>query len=293
MVIPHCLAMADQTPETLEVIGLSIAFEALKSMINRSMLDFLHLSDGSGEVEVRFKSTPQRDLFYIRLLDFAHERGSRRLLGTLKDMSCLEILEAAGSAPRLSTPESAQDLARAAAKLRTWLEHTVQPKFWLGEINVNAKLSVTRLQLLKIAGNQAKHNMSRLTGVCEQVQKLLGDNGYDVPFELMPFALEDLRAHLGKNMFIYYGSWLAELLNELTWALYRYVQPIYQRQIVFEEGPLPGFYRYEPLAGIDPKSPAHSWLYRLLNEARCAPYIPSFRASHYLKQKSGLEWEDV
>jgi hypothetical protein len=293
MVIPYCPAMADQTPETLEVIGLSIAFEALKSMVNYSMLDVLHLSDGSGEVEVRFKSAPQRDLFYIRLLDFAHEGGSRRLLGTATDMSCLEILETVGSTPRLSTPKSAQELGHAAAQLRTWLEHTVQPKFWLGEINVNARVSVTRLQLLKIAGNQAKHNMSRLTGVCGQVQKLLADNGHDVPFELMPFALEDLRAHLGENMFIYYGSWLAELLNDLTWALYRYVQPIYQRQIVFGEGPLPGFYRYEPLAGVDPKSPAHFWLYRLLNDARSTPYIPSFRASHYLKQQSGLEWEDI
>lgn len=293
MVIPHCLAMADQTPETLEVIGLSIAFEALKSMVNRSMLDVLHLSDGSGEVEVRFKSTPHRDLFYIRLLDFAHEGGSRRLLGTATDMSCLEILETVGSAPRLSTPESAQELAHAAAQLRTWLEHTVQPKFWLGEIDINARLSVTRLQLLKIVGNQAKHNMSRLTGVCGQVQKLLADNGHDVAFELIPFAIEDLRAHLGENMFIYYGSWLAELLNDLTWALYRYVRPIYQREIVFEEGPLPGFYRYEPLAGVDPKSPAHFWLYRLLNDARSTPYIPPFRASHYLKQQSGLEWEDA
>ncbi|MEN5204982.1 hypothetical protein ABE473_11020 [Stenotrophomonas sp. TWI700] len=285
--------MADQTPETLEVIGLSIAFEALKSMVNRSMLDVLHLSDGSGEVEVRFKSTPHRDLFYIRLLDFAHEGGSRRLLGTATDMSCLEILETVGSAPRLSTPESAQELAHAAAQLRTWLEHTVQPKFWLGDIDINARLSVTRLRLLKIVGNQAKHNMSRLTGVCGQVQKLLADNGHDVAFELMPFAIEDLRAHLGENMFIYYGSWLAELLNDLTWALYRYVRPIYQRQIVFEEGPLPGFYRYEPLAGVDPKSPAHFWLYRLLNDARSTPYIPPFRASHYLKQQSGLEWEDA
>lgn len=293
MVIPHCLAMANQTPETLEVIGLSIAFEALKSMVNRSMLDVLHLSDGSGEVEVRFKSTPHRDLFYIRLLDFAHEGGSRRLLGTATDMSCLEILEIVGSAPRLSTPESAQELAHAAAQLRTWLEHTVQPKFWLGEIDINARLSVTRLQLLKIVGNQAKHNMSRLTGVCGQVQKLLADNGHDIAFELMPFAIEDLRAHLGENMFIYYGSWLAELLNDLTWALYRYVRPIYQSQIVFEEGPLPGFYRYVPLAGVDPKSPAHFWLYRLLNDARSTPYIPPFRASHYLKQQSGLEWEDA
>lgn len=293
MVILYCPAMADQTPETLEVIGLSIAFEALRSMVNRTVFDFLHVSDGSGEAEVRFKSSSHRDLFYIRLLDFAHESGSRRLLGTLEDMSCLEILETIGTSPRLSTPESADALKHAAAQLRSWLSQAVQPKFWLGEININARLSVTRLQLLKIAGNQAKHNMSRLTGVCGQVHRLLIDNGYDVPSDLMPFVLEDLRAHLGENMFIYYGSWLAELLNELTWALYRYVRPVYQRQIVFEEGPFPGFYRYEPLPGVDPKSPAHSWLYRLLNEARNTPSIPSFRASHYLKQRSGLEWEDI
>lgn len=281
---------SSSSPETLEAIGLSVAFEALRDLVNRLLMEFLPLTGHPGEVQVLFKSTPHRDLFYIRLLDFVHEGGGKALLG--EKMSCLEVLERAGANPRLSGAGHAHALADAVADLRTWLDEVIHPKFWMGNINVHARLSVTRLQLLKIAGNQAKHNLARLTGVAQQVQALLAEHGHNVPLAQIPFALDDFREHLGENVFIYYGSWLAELINNITWALYRYIQPVYHRSVVYEDGPIPGMYRFLPLPGVAPDSPEHWWFHRLLNEARRPPPVPSFKASRFLKEQSSLEWED-
>ncbi len=277
------------SPEILEAIGLSVAFDALRDLVNRLLMEFVPLPSYPGEMQVLFKSTPHRDLFYIRLLDFVHEGGSKDLLG--EKMSCLEVLEKAGASPRLSDAGSARELVSATAELRSWLHEVIHPKFWLGSINVQARLSVTRLQLLKIAGNQAKHNIARLTGISQQVQTLLAKHGHDIPLAQIPFALDDFREQLGENTLIYYGSWLAELINNVTWALFRYIEPVYHRHVIHEDGTLPGMYRFLPLPGVDPNSPEHWWLHRLLNEARRQPYIPRFKASRFLRAQSSLEWE--
>lgn len=286
----HQPMSTQSSPEILEAIGLSVAFDALRDLVNRELMIFRPLADYPGEMQVVFQSRSHCDLFYIRLLDFVHEGGSKELLG--EKMSCLEVLERAGAHARLSDQGSVNELAKAAANLRSWLDEVIHPKFWLGNIDVNVRLSVTRLQLLKIAGNQAKHNLARLTGISQQVQTLLAQHGHQVPLAQIPFALDDFRGHLGANAFVYYGSWLAELINDVTWALYRYIEPIYHRQVVFIDGDLPGTYKFLPLPGVDPGSPEHWWFHRLLNEVRVRPYVPPFKASRYLKLQSSLEWED-
>lgn len=68
-------------------------------------------------------------------------------------------------------------------------------------------------------------------------------------------------------------------------------QPVYHRSVVYEDGPIPGMYRFLPLPGVAPDSPEHWWFHRLLNEARRPPPVPSFKASRFLKEQSSLEWE--
>lgn len=275
--------------ETYEAIGLSVAFEALRSLVNHGLMHFAGVSSGPSEVEARFKSSTHRDLFHIRLLDFVHEPGDKDLLG--EKLSCLGVLELAGAKPLLATADQGVVLAKAASDLRIWLDHEIVPKLWLARIDLEVRLSVSRLQLLKIAGNQAKHNLSRLTGVSMQIKKLLADNGHDVPLAQIPFVLDDFRAHVGENILIYYGSWAAELINNLTWALFRYIEPIYQQRIIRLEEETHGMYRFEPLPGVDPLSTDHCWLHRLLNEARSPPCVRPFTAARSFRGTSSLEWE--
>lgn len=275
--------------EVQEAIGLCVAFQALRHLVNYNLMDFRDVEGAPGEMEVVFKSEPHRDLFYIRLLDFAHESGSKDLLGDA--LSCLAVIERAAASPRLFGTGPARELADAASALRAWLDQDIHPQFWLASVSLQVRLSVSRVALLRIIGNQAKHNTARLTSVCKQVHALFDQQGHPLPLNQIPFVLEDLREHLGENIFIYYGSWIAELINNLAWALYRHLEPVYHDHIVCVDGSLPGMYRFKPLPGVDPTSLEHLWFHRLLNEARARPFVRPFTAPHYLKARSSLEWE--
>lgn len=273
-----------------EAISLCIAYEALGNLVNHSLMLFTPSTIILGEVEVRFHSTPHRDLFQIRLLDFVHERGDRSLLGD--SISCLRAIEEACNNPTLGPRQSADDLSIAAAALRAWLDSPIRPRLWLSGLGLDVRPTVSRVELLTIAGNQSKHNLSRLTGVSRQVQSMLSAQGHEVALELIPFALDDLREHLGENIVIYYGTWAAELLNNLTWALHSYLEPIYKKHLIDMDGQMPGMYRFRPLPGVESDSPEHFWFHRLLNHARRQPCVRPFKCPSYLKEQCSLEWED-
>jgi hypothetical protein len=55
-------------------------------------------------------------------------------------------------------------MKEALEELESWLNHKKEITLWLPTLNTNAKISVSRLEFLKISGNQSKHNLSRLTG---------------------------------------------------------------------------------------------------------------------------------
>lgn len=276
-------------PDVQEAVGLCVAIGALRDLVNHSLMDFRHLSESPGETEVVFKSSPHRDLFYIRLLDFVLEKGGGDLFGEAR--SCLTVLERTGANPLLSAPMHAQGLSEAASALRAWLDHVINPRLWLSSVGISVRLSVSRIALLRIIGNQAKHNAGRLTGVSKDVQRLLSDQGHSVSLAQIPFVLEDFRDHLGENIFIYYGTWIAQLVNDLAWAIHHYIEPVYRERIVKVDGALPGMYRFDPLPGVSPGSPEHMWFHKLLNEARTLPYVQPFRTPSYLKKKCSLEWE--
>lgn len=275
------------TPREHEAIGLAVCCDALANLINRSMLEFRPVSAYPGEAEVLFPSGVHRDLFLVRLLDFLSERGTAQLLGT--KASCLDVLHDACANKNFEVDESAVELKNAVKDLATWISEPVSPKFWLPTLDIDTRLTVTRLQLLKIAGNQAKHNPSRLTGVSSQVRELLLAHGHDVALESVPFVLEDFRAHLQDNFFIYYATWIGELLNNVWWGLQRYLEPTFHACYIVHQEDDPARYRYEFPAGVDDKS-ARDWFWQLMNCIRQRPYVLPFKGAHYLKEQSSLEW---
>jgi len=277
-------------PAAREAIGLCIAAEALGDIVNHALLDFTPVNTRPGEMEVRFKSRAHRDLFLIRVLDFVHEKGASTLLGD--KISCLGVLERAAAEQVLSPGAAADELASAAREARVWLEQPIRPKFWLGNIDADVRLNVTRLQLLRISGNQAKHNLARLTFVSRDLHALLAEHGYDVPIEKIPFALDDLREHLSENLFLYYGGWIAELMNNLAWAIHRYITPLYCRSYRSLDGEMEGMYRFEPPHGVEPNTVEHAWFHNLMNYARRNPHVQPFRTSRFLREQSSLEWDD-
>ena len=264
-----------------ETIGLCIALEAVSDLANHGLLDLRDIDSLPGEAEVRFSSRAHQQLFLIRLVDFAKERGDQTLTGI--SGSCLEVLLAACESKSFDRDESINCLRRPVHALNDWLRSKTSLRLWLPTLNLEANLVVPRIEFLYIAGNQAKHNLSRLTAISKRIVKILKEHGHDVLPGHVPLALEDFREHLQEDYFVYYGTWLAELLNNVRWGLQEYLVPTFKDsyyKIHNEE------LRYEYRFPDSITNPiAREWFWRLMNHVRARPYLKKFCGAHYMKRE--------
>lgn len=270
-----------------EAIGLCICLEAVGDIANHALLDIRDVSAFPGETEVWFKTHIHQQLFLIRLLDFVKESGDKQLTGVAG--SCLQVLKEAAATKSFDVNDSVKDLRESVESLENWLNYRKAITLWLPTLDIDATIEVSRLEFLKITGNHFKHNLSRLTGVSRDVATILKNHGYDVPAECVPLALDDFREHLAENYFAYYGTWLAELMNNIRWGIQWYLQPTFANsyEASAEEGRL---YNYKYPSNIQ-ASVAQQWFWRLMNNIRDRPYLKKFSGAHYLKKESSLEWQ--
>jgi len=267
------------TSVELEAVGLTIAVEALDEIANHSTLQILPLENSALEAEVRFATREHQQLFLIRLLDFVDENGDSMLTGVKG--SCLDVLEHACLTKSFDIERCSGPLQRAVSRFQAWLSESTPLRLWLPTLNINALIRVPRRELLFIAGNQSKHNLSRLTGVSRRVAEILRQGGHNVPFELIPLALDDFSEHLHEDYFVYYGTWLAEHVVTIRWGVQAYLAPIYRRAY---RAPLDGSlqYSYEMPPGIS-HALGKEWFWRLMNLVRRGPNVQPIQAAHYLK----------
>jgi hypothetical protein len=278
--------MMSYNPSELEAIGLCICLEAVNDIANHALFELRDVPNHPGECEVLFQSFVQRDLFLIRLLDFVKEGGDKKLTGVAG--SCLAVLKEACAKRCFDENGSVASLQNAVEALEAWLSYKKPITLWLPTLDINATVDVSRLEFLKIIGNHSKHNLSRLTGVSKEIFKILNDQGYSVPLELIPLALDDFRAHLAENYFVYYSTWLSELLNNVRWGLQAYLNPTFSRS--YKPDPnAPPLYIYEYPDDIVNDVP-RQWFWRLMNNVRARPYLKKFAGAHNLKLESSLEW---
>lgn len=268
-----------------ETIGLCIALEAVDDIADPALLNIRDVTGFPGEAEVRFKSDIHQEMFLVRLLDFCKERGNQSVTGV--SGSCLDVLLAACKTKSFDGGGSVTSLADSVTALGDWLDATSTLKLWIPTLEIDAALTLPRSQLIFILGNHVKHNLARLTGVSESVAKLLTGHGYSVRPERVPLALDDIREHLQENYFVYYGTWLAELTNNVRWGLQDYLLPVFHQSFTRVPGhDLRYEYRYPPQI-LD--KTAREWFWRLMNHVRSQPYIKRFVGAHYLKGTSSLE----
>jgi hypothetical protein len=271
-----------------ETIGLCICLEAVGDIANHAMLKLHDSPKCPGEGSVRFHSHIHQELFLIRLLDFAKEGGDKRLTGV--NGSCLDVLKEACNTMSFDIDGSVKELKQAVEELESWLNQKKEVILWLPTIDTNAKISISRLEFLKISGNHLKHNLSRLTAVSREIAKILTEHGYQVLEEQIPLTLDDFREHLSENYFAYYGTWLTELLNNIRWGIQSYLLPTYVG--AYKKDPNDEIlYLYEYPANIHHDVP-RQWFWRLMNNVRTGPYFKKFKAHHYLRLESCLEWQD-
>lgn len=283
-----------------ETIGLCIALEAIDDIVNQSLLD-IRDSSVPGEATVYFKETVHQQMFLVRLLDFSKEPGTKSVTGVAG--SCLDVLQEACITRCFDVRDSVAGLAGAVKGLQDWLGSTSSVKMWIPTLSIDAHLSVSRIQLLFILGNHVKHNLARLTRVSKELSELLVAHGYPVKPEQVPLALDDIREYLQDGYFVYYGTWLTELINSVRWSIHDYLQPTFATAFRrFPGDDIRYDYRY-PSAITDPV--AQEWFWRLMDHGSCPgnriwsravgrvrsrPFVKRFVGSRDLKKTSSMEW---
>lgn len=277
----------DYTQAEREVIGLCISLEAVDNMANHALLELRDISKYPGEVEVRFHTSVHQELFIIHLLDFVREKGDRELTGV--SGPCLKVLQSACDTRYFDRNGRVGLLAKSVEELHNYINFKMPIKLRLPTLDIEGTIKMSRLDLIFISGNHFKHNLSRLTRLCKNIHTTLDGQGHNVPSEEILLALNDFREHLQYNYFIYYATYLAELLNNIRWGLQAYLEPVFSRCCTKDNSDdLTSRYRY-------PKDIIHKvprmWFWRLMNNIKTGPRLKQFSGAHYLKKQCSLESE--
>ncbi len=268
-----------------EAINLCICLEAVGDIANQELFTIIDVSSLPGQAEIRFHSHIHNEMFLIRLLDFVKERTSSSLTGM--NCSCIDLLKAACKTRSFDVKDSVTELSAGVKALEDWLSQRKQIDLWLPSLDIQVSLEVSRLEFLNIAGNYSKHNLSRLTAVSRDIAKMLASQGYSVDIEHIPLALDDFREHLHENYFAYYGTWLAELVNNIRWGIQSYLLPEFNRAYERIDDEIHR-YKYNYPSQISGET-AKQWYWRLMNNIRTGPYHKRFSCAYYLKGQSCLE----
>ncbi|MER8368027.1 hypothetical protein [Mesorhizobium sp. M1378] len=239
------------------------------------------------------ESSVHQRLFNILLVDFLSKPESRKKgdvmpfglqsppsIGRPTDSTYLLYLRQVCAAPQLGKDVSA--LEKATNAFADWLEaDAFVPDVWLYPLGKPVNLMVERMTFIKICGNICKHNFSRLQYDARKIQTLLRKNGRSIREERIYELLPQFQEWFHDNVLNYHVGTLAEFLNNIRWAIYRYLQPHLRKSFVPKGGNLPG-YRFKVPRTIRRAAPLGLY-WDLMNKALEKPYFTEFAVDPIMK----------
>ena len=177
--------------------------------------------------------------------------------------------------------------SRATESFADWIEREFTATgVNLHTIDIVADLRVSPYRYIKICGDIAKHNLSRLGGNVGHLRKLLGAAGYTVSEQEAYGAFESFFEWFHDGVFAYQSSQIAEFLNNIRWAIFEYLAPEFQRSWHRTENATPEFpeYAYSIPAGItEPVARAMYW--NVMKRVRSRPLVHRFVISESCKER--------
>ncbi len=258
----------------VEVVLLKAVKELVDSLVNP---EILQVTGQDPDSEIRFHSSTHQRFFNIVLADFLSATDKR---APIRHTSYLGGLRSIADHPAFDAGNSINSLKAATADFAKWLEEEVEVTTWLSSLKVETCLKLSRLVFLKMCGDISKHNFLRAIGVAEELQKVLSNSGVSVTLEEALLSLTDFYEQFHTNILGYHSSTIAEFLNNIRWGIYEYLQPEFQRSIVWESrDPLKYRYTY-PREVVVPFVKQCYW--DLMNEVRSPPYM-KFKVTKWLK----------
>jgi hypothetical protein len=263
-----------------ESIVLLAAWEMVAGMVNYQF--FRNFQGGADSLPI-FETSNDRRLFNILLGDFLsqpNERGKNSsffglpepLIGArLTDHTFLFYLRQVCECPKLG--RNAQEILIPLNHLSMWLEaDCFAREVWLSSIGVQVDIRIPRVRYIKICGDIAKHNFSRLQSNAAKIVQTLKSAGKEISPSDGFMALPDFHEWFHDNVFTYHCAYIAEMLNNLLWGIFRYLLPEFHRSCTQRED---GLYRYDFPAECRHEF-ARSAYWSLMNWVRRKPYIAEF-----------------
>jgi hypothetical protein len=257
----------------------------IDAMVNLEMFEKQPPPTGSN---VMFKTMTHKRMFNVLLGDFLSQPvdGAFDLRATQsKDKShrntYLAYLLDVCDEPRLNS-DSAM-LREPVQTFADWLDSDcVFPNLWLASISEKLDLRVKRIAFLKMCGDIAKHNFSRLRQNVKRIMEILAANSLEVDEAKAFLVLPDFYENFHHNVFAYHASTIAEMLNNIRWGIFHYLEHEYARS--FERLPHHDLaYKFNYPAGCSlPLAKEIYW--DLMNQVRRQPYFPVFVTTDSLKK---------
>jgi hypothetical protein len=270
-----------------ECIILNSAWDMINGMANWAMFC---KHDRTDNVTMMFETRQHQVLFSILLGDFLSPftafKGQPVPLGLKaapsnarpSDLTFLYYLGQVCSAPQLG--DDVAELKLHTNAFATWLEaEFTAPQVNIHNVGSAMDIVVTRCRYLKICGDVSKHNLGRLATNVSHIQKLFERAGHKVTEQDAYLAVESFYDWFFDDIYVYHASVIAEHLNNLRWAIYRYLQPEYRRAW-HSTGIISGaqMYAYNvPATCTEPLARAMYW--DVMNRVRAGPWMQQFSVS--------------
>jgi hypothetical protein len=269
-----------------EIVVLRAAWDMIDGMVNLEM--FVRHPEPSGS-HVMFNTMTHRRMFNVLLGDFLSQPvdGAFDLRAAhTKDKShrntYLAYLVDVCDEPRLNNESAA--LRGPVQAFAEWLDSDcVYPNLWLSSISEKLDLRVKRIVFLKICGDIAKHNFSRLRHNVKQIMAILDANSLVVDEAKAFLVLPDFYEKFHDNVFAYHASTIAEMLNNIRWGIFHYLEPEYARS--YERLPHDDMaYKFNYPAGCS-STLGRAIYWDLMNQVRGRPRFPVFVTTDSLKKR--------
>lgn len=266
------------TPTEHEVMGLKAVVETLDEMLNHAIF---RLFEGDN-AHLLFERRAQQQLFHAFLLDFLSKPASE-LVGSKG--THLDVLRRVIERGALSPSADTTELVSAIDVFEAWLNGRFSVDIHIPSTNDIQRVEIDRRRMVWLAGNMAKHRFARLSRVTEKIQQIIEQAGVRPTRGDLHAAVDDLRDRFSEDLLLYHANALAEMLNNIRWAVHNYLLPIYRWAYRQDE---PALYQFEYPAGVVDEF-ARSVFWDLMNDVRRGPYLPrftipdSYKVPDYLK----------
>jgi len=273
-----------------EVILLNAVWKMIGGMVNYQLFVKGH---GTEDVTLTFNTNVHARLFTILLVDFLSRPQANRagvmpfgLPDPGKDArpiqnTYLHYLLLICDEPHLGNDASALRLS--VESFMKWLQASALiDAVYLPSLDLTLDVTITRLLMLQISGDVAKHNFSRLQGNVSRVRTVLADSGHVIDEQEGYQVLPELYEWFSEYILPYHASTIARFLNDIRWAIFEYLYPLYERCLVrYSDGQ---FHTLElPDAIQQPIAMAMCW--DLLNKVRTPPYFPRFTVPEIMMKR--------